>query len=343
MALTNYESILENLKASPKKWLVTGAAGFIGSNLAEELLKNGQKVVGVDNFLTGHKKNIEDIKKCVGDSAQANFEFIEGDVTDYELCKKLCQGVDVVLHQAAVGSVPRSIEDPLLSHKHNVDGFISMAVAAKDAKVSRFVYASSSSVYGDHPNLPKVEEEVGNLLSPYAATKKIDELYADVFNRVYGLSLVGLRYFNVFGKRQDPEGPYAAVIPKWVAALLEGQVPEIYGDGETSRDFCYIQNAVQANILAGVVESEEINSLVLNVACGQKTTLNELYNEISRLLAEKVAGFEKKPATYKDFRPGDIRHSLADISLTQKHLGYDPQFFIKEGLEDACDWYIANS
>ena len=329
------------IAASPRTWLVTGCAGFIGSNLVEALLKLGQRVVGLDNFATGHRHNIDMVQQEVGAKAWANFRFIEGDIRDLATCREACSGADIVLHQAALGSVPRSIEDPITSHDTNVTGFLNMLVASRDARVKRFVYAASSAAYGDWPGLPKVEDTIGRPLSPYGAGKYMNELYADVFGRCYGLETVGLRYFNVFGPRQDPEGAYAAVIPKWVASMLRGETVYINGDGETSRDFCYIENVIQANLLSGTVENREAVGQVYNVAVGDTTTLNELHETLLRLLSERVAGFDGAPPVYRDFRPGDVRYSLADISKAQSRLGYKPIYRAPEGLERAIDWYVA--
>jgi UDP-N-acetylglucosamine 4-epimerase len=329
-------SVLDELLASPRCWLVTGAAGFIGSNLVEALLRLSQRVVGLDNFATGHRKNLEEVLAACGDEAARRFRFLEGDIRNAKVCHEACEGVDVVLHHAALGSVPRSLEDPLTSHEVNVDGFVHMLLAARDAEVSRFVYASSSSVYGDHPTLPKVEETVGNPLSPYALTKRINEDYAAVFSSVFGLSCLGFRYFNVFGPRQDPEGPYAAVIPRWFAALAEGKPVSIYGDGETSRDFCHVDNVVQANLLAGTSSVQG----VFNVAVGERITLNELY-EIVRDLVEPICpGVARLRPLYEPFRPGDVRHSLADVTKAKTLLGYVPVLTVREGLRTCAAWYL---
>lgn len=334
----HYATVRQALAGSPRKWLVTGAAGFIGSHLVEELLKLGQRVVGLDNFSTGHRRNIQEVQTLVTGEQWAGFRLVDGDIRRPEDCQAACAQVDYVLHQAALGSVPRSLQDPSRSHANNVDGFLNMAVAARDAKVKRFVYASSSSVYGDHPALPKVEANTGRPLSPYAATKLMNETYAGVFARCYGLTSVGLRYFNVFGPRQDPEGAYAAVVPKWFAALLQGQDVFINGDGETSRDFCYIDNVVQANLLAATA-ALQVPSLVLNVACGDRATLNELFARIRELVAQqRPTAAEAKPV-YREERAGDIRHSLADITAARSNIGYAPQFTMRSGLERAFAWY----
>jgi UDP-N-acetylglucosamine 4-epimerase len=319
---------------------VTGVAGFIGSNLLEALLKLNQRVVGLDNFVTGHRHNLEEVNSLVSPDQWSKFIFIEGDIRNLETCRKACAGVDFVLHQAALGSVPRSIENPIATNEHNVGGFLNMITAAKDGKVKRFVYASSSSVYGDHPELPKVEEKAGRPLSPYALTKQVNEAYAGVFARVYGLQSIGLRYFNVFGPRQDPNGPYAAVIPKWFAGLRKGEDVYIYGDGETSRDFCYVENVVQANLLAARTENEEALNQVFNVAYGERTTLNELFELIRDNVAKSSPDSAKARPVYRDFRPGDIPHSLADIGKAKRLLAYEPEFSVRSGLEKAGQWYL---
>jgi UDP-N-acetylglucosamine/UDP-N-acetyl-alpha-D-glucosaminouronate 4-epimerase len=329
------------IAANPRTWLVTGVAGFIGSNLLEALLKLGQKVVGLDNFSTGHRHNLDLVREEVGAKAWSNFRFIEGDIRNLATCREACAGADIVLHQAALGSVPRSIEDPIASHESNVSGFLNMLVAARDAKAKRFVYAASSAAYGDYPGLPKVEHTIGRPLSPYGAGKYMNELYADVFGRCYGLETVGLRYFNVFGPRQDPEGAYAAVIPKWIAAMLRADTVYINGDGETSRDFCYIENVIQANLLSGTVDNPEAVGQVYNVAVGDTTTLNELHRTLRTLLTQRLPQLSIAPAVYRDFRPGDVRFSLADISKAQTLLGYKPAFRAQQGLERAIDWYVA--
>jgi UDP-N-acetylglucosamine 4-epimerase len=325
----------------PRTWLVTGAAGFIGSNLAESLLGLGQRVVGLDNFSTGFRHNLDQVRDAVGAAAWSRFTFIEGDIRDLATCHKACAGVDYVLHQAALGSVPRSIDDPIASHDSNVTGFLHMLVAARDARVKRFVYAASSAIYGDHPGMPKVEHAYGRALSPYAANKHMNEIYADVFGRCYGLETVGMRYFNVFGPRQDPDGAYAAVIPKWVAALLRHQPVHIYGDGETSRDFCYIDNVVQANLAAATAGDPAAVGQVFNVAVGEQISLNELYAILAGLLAQHDPGIAQAKPEYRDFRPGDVRQSRADISKARNLLGYWPTHDVREGLERAIDWYVA--
>lgn len=327
------------LRASPQRWLVTGAAGFIGSHLVEALLLADQEVVGLDNLSTGYRENLEDVILAVGDERAARFRFILGDIRDPEVCARACEGVDRVLHQAALGSVPRSLEDPQGSHASNVDGFLNVLVAARDAGVKRFVYASSSSVYGDEPTLPKVEGREGQLLSPYAATKKINEIYAQVFGSAYGMETIGLRYFNVFGPRQHPQGPYAAVIPRWILALLEGEPCRIYGDGETTRDFCYVDNAVQANLLAATVEDEEAIGKVYNVACADTTSLRKLFEMLRNAAAEFQPSAREAEPVYEDFRPGDIRHSLADVGLATRLLGYAPTHRIGDGIGTTVAWF----
>jgi len=340
------KEIGEALRSSPKAWLVTGNAGFIGSNLTEFLLKHKQKVVGLDNFSTGYQYNIDDVLASVGEENAKNFTFIEGDIADFDTCARVCDGVDIVLHQAALGSVPRSIDDPVTSNRSNVTGFLNMLTAAKDAGIKRFVYASSSSVYGDSHELPKVEEQVGSLLSPYAAMKMSNELYAGVFQKSYGMETLGLRYFNVFGKRQDPNGAYAAVIPKWVDSLLAGEKVYINGDGKTSRDFTYIDNVIQMNILAGLTDNPETFGEAFNVAAGGRNTLNELYTLIKDELNKtskhhRPLTIDQEPI-YRDFRAGDIRHSNADISKAKRMVGYAPTHDIYQGMEEAINWYIEN-
>ncbi len=332
----------EELKASPKIWLITGVAGFIGSNLLETLLGLNQHVTGLDNFSTGHKRNLAEVRGLVDSSQWARFRFIEGDLCDLATCRQVCEKVDIVLHQAALGSVPRSMAEPLASHQSNVTGFVNLLLAARDARVKRFIYASSSAVYGDHPDLPKIEEKTGLPLSPYAATKVINEVYAGVFARAYGLPSVGLRYFNVFGPRQDPEGAYAAVIPRWIASLLKRQPVFINGDGETSRDFCFIDNVIQANVLAATVTDPVALDQVYNIALGQRTTLNELFQSIKQSLRRRVPTLPDVAPVYQDFRAGDVRHSLADIGKAQRLLHYQPTQTVAEGLELTMDWYARN-
>lgn len=336
---TRYGAVQAQLTANPKTWLVTGVAGFIGSNLLETLLRLGQRVVGLDNFATGKQKNLDEVRELVGPDSWANFSFIEGDIRDVEACHRACEGVNYVLHQAALGSVPRSIENPLATNDYNVTGFLTMLDMARRAGVESFVYASSSSVYGDEPNLPKREERTGNLLSPYAVSKYTNELYAGAFSRVYGLKPIGLRYFNVFGRRQDPEGAYAAVVPAWFSRLLRGEVCHINGDGETSRDFCYIDNVVQANILAACA-GDEARGEAYNIAVGDRTTLNELFALIRKKVGEVMPEALAVAPAYRDFRPGDVRHSLADISKVQRLLGYSPSHSLEGGMSEAAKWYI---
>lgn len=339
--MSKYTELLQRLEAEPHTWLVTGVAGFIGSNLLQTLLSHGQRVVGLDNFLTGHQYNLDMVQKLVTPGQWERFRFIRGDIRDVETCRQACGGVDHVLHEAALGSVPRSIEDPLLTNGCNIDGFINMLVAARDCKVKSFVYAASSSTYGDEPTLPKREDLIGKPLSPYAVTKYVDELYADVFALSYGFTAVGLRYFNVFGQRQDPYGAYAAVIPQWFASLTKGEPVHINGDGETSRDFCYIDNVVQANLLASCAADEARNK-VYNVAFGQRTTLTELFALIrEEVVRHKPAAAGAEPV-YRDFRAGDVRHSLADITRARTLLGYEPVYDVRQGLRLAGDWYDAN-
>ena len=344
--MTKYEELQEHLKSSQNTWLVTGVAGFVGSNLLERLLILNQKVVGLDNFDTGHQHNIdqaiEDAEKATGKELNGNFSFINGDIRKIEDCKRACDGVDYVLHQAALGSVPRSIEDPINTNRANIDGFLNMLVSSKDAKVKRFVYAASSSTYGDHPDLPKVEDKIGNPLSPYAVTKVVNELYASVFAKTYGFKTIGLRYFNIFGKRQDPNGAYAAVIPKWVAAILNKEDVFINGDGETSRDFCYIDNTVQINLIAATTDNNDATDQVYNVALNDRTSLNKLYQMIEDRLIQRTKGLEKKDPIYRNFRAGDVRHSQANITKAQKLLEYQPKYKISEGMDKAMDWYVSH-
>jgi len=339
--MSQYQIICEQLKQSPKTWLITGVAGFIGSNLLETLLKLNQKVVGLDNFATGHQHNLDEVKGLVTSEQWLNFNFIQGDIRNLEDCEKACVEVDYVLHQAALGSVPRSIADPITTNAANITGFINMLVAARDARVKSFTYAASSSTYGDHPALPKVEENIGNPLSPYAVTKYVNELYADVFARTYDFKCIGLRYFNVFGKRQDPNGAYAAVIPKWTAAMIQNEDVFINGDGETSRDFCFIENTVQANILAATTSNEEAKNQVYNVAVGDRTTLNDLFNAIKNALNENEITYIKNPI-YREFRKGDVRHSQASVEKIENLLGYKAQYVISQGVDLAMKWYVKN-
>lgn len=337
-----FECVKNDLRNNHKTWLVTGCAGFIGSNLLEALLKLDQQVVGLDNFATGYQHNLDAVESIVSSEQRARFTFIEGDICNLDTCLAACQGVDYVLHQAALGSVPRSIQDPITTNSANIAGFLNMLVAARDAKVRRFVYAASSSTYGDHPALPKVEDQIGKPLSPYAVTKYVNELYADVFAHTYGTESIGLRYFNVFGQRQDPDGAYAAVIPKWIASMIKGEPLHINGDGETSRDFCYIENVVQANLLAATTQSHDAINQVYNVAVGGRTTLLQLYQSIYQNLLMYYPHLHYYKPVYHDFRSGDVRHSQADISKAQKHLGYDPLWNSEAGLKQAMEWYKSN-
>ncbi len=339
--MSQYQTVCEQLQQAPKTWLITGVAGFIGSNLLETLLKLNQNVVGLDNFATGHQHNLDEVQSLVKPEQWANFKFYEGDIRNFADCQKACVGVDYVLHEAALGSVPRSIADPITTNAANITGFLNMLTAARDAHVKSFTYAASSSTYGDHPALPKVEENIGKPLSPYAVTKYVNELYAEVFARTYGFKTIGLRYFNVFGKRQDPNGAYAAVIPKWTAAMIAGDDVFINGDGETSRDFCFIENTVQANILAATTQNDEAKNQVYNVAVGDRTTLNDLFNAIKTTLNENGVTYTKEPV-YRDFRTGDVRHSQASVEKVENLLGYEANFLISQGIEKAINWYILN-
>ncbi len=338
--MTRYEQLQTKLRQNPKTWLVTGVAGFIGSNLLETLLKLDQRVVGLDNFATGYQRNLDEVQSLVTPLQWANFRFIEGDIRQLSDCQSACEGVDYVLHQAALGSVPRSLDDPIATNESNISGFLNMLVAARDARVQSFTYAASSSTYGDHPGLPKVEENIGSPLSPYAVTKYVNELYANVFARSYGFKAIGLRYFNVFGPRQDPNGAYAAVIPKWTDALLKGETVFINGDGETSRDFCFVANAVQANLLAACSQ-EEAKDQVYNVAVGDRTTLNQLFAALRDALQTDGVDPATQPV-YRDFRAGDVRHSQADIGKAQRLMGYAPTYPIQQGINVAMPWYVAN-
>ncbi|HEY9102134.1 SDR family oxidoreductase [Chitinimonas sp.] len=337
-----YGQVCAHLRQQPTRWLVTGAAGFIGSHLAETLLKLDQQVVGLDNFSTGYQRNLDEIQRQVSAEQWSRFRFQRADIRDLEACRAAVQGVDYVLHQAALGSVTRSIEDPLLTHASNIDGFLNMLVAARDAGVKRFVYAASSSTYGDHPGLPKVEDAIGRPLSPYAVTKYVNELYADVFGRCYGFGSIGLRYFNIFGARQDPEGAYAAVIPCWVKAMLLGERVAINGDGETSRDFCFVENAVQANILAATTQNADAINQVYNIAVNDRTTLNQLFTILRDTLAGSHPELAELQPAYQDFRAGDVRHSQADISKANRLLGYVPSHRLSDGVKVAMPWYKAH-
>jgi UDP-N-acetylglucosamine 4-epimerase len=335
-----YEQLRTDLARSPRRWLVTGAAGFIGSNLLQTLLELDQHVVGLDNFATGHSQNLQEVERCLAPAQWRRFRFIEGDIRDPAVCRQACDGIEFVLHQAALGSVPRSIEDPVTTNSVNVGGFLEMLAAARSAGAKRFVYAASSSTYGDHPGLPKVESLIGKPLSPYAVTKLANELYADVFSSTYGFPSIGLRYFNIFGARQDPNGAYAAVIPKWIAALIHNEPVYINGDGETSRDFCYVANAVQANLLAATSLDPAAVNHVYNVAVGQRTSLNELLEQLRAMLVPRFTHLEGFSPSYRDFRAGDVRHSLADISKARRMLGYEPTHTVSEGLSEAMEWYL---
>jgi UDP-N-acetylglucosamine/UDP-N-acetylgalactosamine 4-epimerase len=325
-----------------RRWLVTGCAGFIGSHLIETLLRAGQEVVGLDNFATGHQRNLDEVRSAVGPAWQS-MRFIEGDIADEATCRASCEGAQVVLHEAALGSVPRSLADPLSTHRANATGFVNMLVAAKDAGVQRFVYAASSSTYGDSPTLPKVEDRIGRPLSPYAVTKYLNELYADVFGRCYGMATVGLRYFNVFGPRQDPAGAYAAVIPRWVASMLRGEVCAIHGDGETSRDFCFVRNVVQVNLRAALADHPEALNQVYNVAVGERTTLTQLHTLLAGEVSRLRPGLSVATPHYGDFRAGDVRHSLADIGKARSLLGYEPTHTVRQGIVEAVPWYLSQS
>ena len=337
-----YTKTKATLRRTPRRWLVTGAAGFIGSNLVEHLLLLGQTVLGMDNFSRGKRENLDLVRASVSTDQWARFSFVEGDIRDLALCQKLSDGSDYILHQAALGSVPRSLADPVNFNDNNITGTLNMLVAARDCNVKRFVYATSSSVYGDHPALPKVEDAIGAPLSPYAVTKYVGELYAGVFSRCYGLETVGLRYFNVFGPRQDPEGAYAAVIPKWIADMIQGNAVYINGTGETSRDFCFVENVVQANILAATTANKEAINQVFNIAVHARTTLNHLFEMLRTRLEPHYAHLKEFKPTYRDFRPGDIMHSHAEIAKAQKLLGYHPTHKIEEGLDAALEWYRKN-
>lgn len=335
------DSLYSSLRDRPRRWLVTGAAGFIGSNLVEKLLLLDQEVVGLDNFATGSRRNVDEVLDSVAPAQRQRYRFVQGDITNLVTCREVCNGADVVLHQAALGSVPRSIADPIATNRANVDGFLNVLVAARDSKVQRVVYAASSSTYGDHADLPKVESRIGRPLSPYAVTKLVNELYAEVFHRCFDLSTIGLRYFNVFGKRQDPEGAYAAVIPRWIRALMSHEPVVINGDGETSRDFCYVDNAVQANLRAATVREPAALNQVYNIAVGQQTSLNALNALLRGTLAAHTGAESRSPTKHGPLRPGDVRHSLADISKAATLLGYRPTHDLAAGLDSAMAWYVA--
>ena len=337
--MTAYQELLARLPSEPRTWLVTGAAGFIGSNLLESLLKLDQRVVGLDNFATGFRHNLDEVQTLVTPVQWARFTFIEGDIRNLDDCRRACEGVDYVLQQAALGSVPRSLADPITTNGTNIGGFLNMLVAARDAKVKSFTYAASSSTYGDHPALPKIEDRIGKPLSPYAVTKVVNELYADTFSRNYDFHTIGLRYFNVFGRRQTPNGAYAAVIPKWTGSMIRGEDVFINGDGESSRDFCFIENAIQANLLAAGSTDAEARNQVYNVAVGGRTTLNQLFSALRDALSQNGVHYNKPPV-YRDFRAGDVRHSQADVSKGRRLLGYDPNFDIHAGILAAMPWYV---
>ena len=339
--VTAYEALRQRLPSQAARWLVTGCAGFIGSHLVETLLKLGQTVVGLDNFATGYARNLDEIRASVTPAEWSGFLFVEGDVRRPDDCRAACEGIDYVLHQAALGSVPRSLADPQATNAANIDGFLNMLVAARDAKVKRFVYAASSSTYGDHPALPKVEENIGDPLSPYAVTKRVNELYAGVFGRCYGLASIGLRYFNVFGPRQDPEGAYAAVIPRWTRAMLLGEDVLIYGDGETSRDFCFVANAVQANLLAATAGNPEAVNQIYNVALDERTSLNTLFGMLRDALLLHRPGHSVGEPVHRDFRAGDVRHSQADISKAARLIAYAPTHRLADGIRVAMTWYLS--
>ena len=342
--MTKYEELQVFLLGNQSTWLVTGVAGFIGSNLLEKLLILNQNVVGLDNFDTGFQHNIDqaiaDAEDQTGKELKQNFTFINGDIRSFSDCQRACSGVSYVLHQAALGSVPRSIEDPINTNRANIDGFLNILVASKNEKVKRFVYAASSSTYGDHPDLPKVEDKIGNTLSPYAVTKLVNELYASVFAKTYNFKTIGLRYFNVFGKRQNPSGAYAAVIPKWITAILNNEELFINGDGLTSRDFCFIENTIQVNLLAATSENPDAIDQVYNVAFGESTSLNELHQIIGTGLVKRINSLSLNKPIYRDFRAGDVKHSLADISKGQSLLNYCPSHSIEDGLDEALNWYL---
>ena len=339
--MTAYEQLCQQLPKQPRTWLITGVAGFIGSNLLETLLQLEQWVIGLDNFATGYQKNLDQVQTLVTPKQWARFQFVKGDIRNLGTCHQVCEGVDYVLHQAALGSVPRSIDNPIVSNESNVSGFLNMLVAARDAQVQSFTYAASSSTYGDHPALPKQENQIGKPLSPYAVTKYVNELYGDVFARCYGFNTIGLRYFNVFGPRQDPNGAYAAVIPKWADALLKNEPVYINGDGETSRDFCFVNNAVQANLLAATTTSQDALNQIYNVAVGDRTTLNTLFDLLRSNLLTYGVSPQVQPI-HQDFRAGDVLHSQADISKAIRLLGYQPSHNIAQGIAQSLGWYATN-
>lgn len=337
-----HETVKRQLRSEPKTWLVTGVAGFIGSNLLEHLLRLDQRVVGLDNFSTGKRGNLQEVQQAVSPEQWRRFRFVEGDIRNLDTCRDVCTGVDYILHEAALGSVPRSLADPITSNESNVSGFLNMLVAARDAQAKRFVYAASSSTYGDHPALPKVEERIGKPLSPYAVTKYVNELYAGVFASAYGMETIGLRYFNVFGPRQDPQGAYAAVIPCWIRALIKGETIYINGSGETSRDFCYVENVVQMNLLAATSTEPAAVNQVYNTALNARTSLNELFGKLHGRLLPYYPHLQGCTPVHRDFRAGDVLHSQADISKAAGLLGYSPTHTIDQGLDVALAWYRAN-
>ena len=340
--MNRYETVRTQLQAAPKIWLITGVAGFIGSNLLEHLLKLDQTVVGLDNFSTGKRSNLNEVRSLISENQWQRFRFVEGDIRELATCRDVCSGVDYILHEAALGSVPRSIADPILSNESNVSGFLNMLVAARDANVKRFVYAASSSTYGDHPGLPKQEDTIGKPLSPYAVTKYVNELYADVFARTYGMETIGLRYFNVFGPRQDPEGAYAAVIPCWIRALIKEETVNINGSGETSRDFCFVENVIQMNLLAATTTEAAAINQIYNTAVNARTSLNELFTMLRDRLLQDYPRLKRCEPVHRDFRRGDVLHSQADISKAAALLGYVPSHTIDTGLDAALSWYVAN-
>ena len=340
--MASYTKIKKTLLVNPKIWLITGVAGFIGSNLLETLLRLDQKVVGLDNFSTGNEYNLKEVQGLVSKKQWANFTFIKGNISNLKSCQLACQGIDYVLHQAAIGSVPRSIKDPINTNKSNITGFLNMLVAAKDANVKNFVYAASSSTYGDHKKLPKKEHIIGNPLSPYAVTKYVNELYADVFNKSYEFNSIGLRYFNVFGKRQTPNSTYAAVIPKWIHAIIKSEEIFINGDGKTSRDFCFIENAIQANILAATNTNKKAFNNIYNIALGDRTSLNELYAMLQSAI-NKQSNIKHSKLIYRDFRAGDVKHSQADISKAKNLLGYRPTHKVKPGIDETINWHLEHN
>ena len=341
--MNSYQKLQETLKTNKQKWVITGVAGFIGSNLLETLLQLDQYVIGLDNFSTGHQYNLNEVQSNVTPLQWNQFKLINGDIRNIETCSEVCINADYVLHQAALGSVPRSISDPIVTNENNISGFLNMLVAARDAQIKKFVFAASSSTYGDHPGLPKIEDKIGKPLSPYAITKYVNELYADVFSQYYGIKTIGLRYFNIFGQRQDPNGAYAAVIPLWFKNIINEEISYINGDGETSRDFCFIENCVQANILAAVTTNKNAFNQVYNIAFGERTTLNQLFTLIQEKIRDNHLKIKEPLLKYRDFRKGDVRHSLADISRAKKLLGYQPEYSIDKGLAKVAKWYITNT